>query len=82
MSLPPDGELLLGSLKEDKMVTLTKQKTETLVERFNKYLDDYIADLEFVPALNDSHRRSLLARPDTLRLVKTAFNHFVKEIGE
>ena len=42
--------------------------------------NDYIADLEFVRALNDSHRRSLFGRLETLRLVKAAFNHFVKEI--
>jgi len=62
------------------MTTPLPTKEKTGREGFAQWLDNYVDELEFIPALNDSHRRSLFGRLETLREVKAAFNHFVKEI--
>jgi len=65
------------------MVTTTKPKTDTekLVEKFNKWCDERILDYRIIPPASDSHRRSLLARIDTLEFAKKNINRLAQEIA-
>ena len=63
------------------MVTATKPKTdiEKLVEKFETWADARIVDYSIPPA-SDSHRRSLLARIDTLEFAKKNIKRLAEEI--